>query len=868
MDAIQTLTDTLLVRLAWTSAQATLLIGALWLLGRWIPRLSPAIRCMLWWVLSVQLIVGLVASTPVALPLLSAVPHTGPMTASSMTADFITATDSHRVTPMTPSTKSTAPSEFVAAATPPSSTMATTPATTPTSMPARSFPWRSFVVTLWLVGLLVQLLLVARQWLKARHVLRESTPLHDEALQAQCSQQARMLGLHRCPQLRVSHAIASPQVTGLWRAAILLPANQILTPEESSMALAHELAHLRRGDLWLGWAPAIAQQLFFFHPLVAWAMREYALHREAACDAQVLQQHRAAPQDYGRMLLRLGVAHPMHSGLAGASPTFQNLKRRLTMLQQSVNHSQLRTRGWWLVVLIALVGALPYRVTATAAAAQAVTQAGNLPAMPPLPPEPPLPPPSAPPVMPPLPPAPPPPPPAPPAPPHLTTGFSAHHIQIETHSDADDGFALFDGDSVTINGTENDLVTAKRLQQGNEPLLWFRRGDKAYLIRDASYIQRARAAYAPVTELARQQGELGSRQGQLGGKQGALGARQGELGTRQGQLASREAMLTAQSSQSQSAAEREAKQAKLEASQNELGRQQDELGKQQEILGKQQEALGAQQEALGKRQKQATEQANQQLRKLLDEAIDHGAAQKLGMSRMPSPAVAQATSMPQTASVPPIPATPPTASTSTTSSSQNHHNDIDITTVEPGSKYAYALYNNDAKGETVTINGDRADVATAKRLHTTDAAPMFWFRRGDQAYLIRDAAYVSRATAAYAPVTAYWRDAGKLDGEKWKLKGPLEGLLGWQRSVADQRRELLADQQAPAATQRMASLDAQQRGITSRMVDLNKQLAALEPQLDAMKQRQQRVVDQANQQASQLIDEALRKGVAQQVSNR
>jgi hypothetical protein len=51
------------------------------------------------------------------------------------------------------------------------------------------------------------------------------------------------------------------------RIATLARVGHTLTPNESSMALAHELAHLRRGDLWLGWLPAIAQRLFFFHPL-------------------------------------------------------------------------------------------------------------------------------------------------------------------------------------------------------------------------------------------------------------------------------------------------------------------------------------------------------------------------------------------------------------------------------------------------------------------------------------------------------------------------------------------------------------------------------------------------------------------------
>jgi bla regulator protein blaR1 len=296
-------------------------------------------------------------------------------------------------------------------------------------------------------------------------------------------------------------------------------------------------------------------------------------------------------------------------------------------LQQTINHPQSRVRGWLIVILIALVGVLPYRVTATSAhngmSDPPAAAAANVP--PPLPPLPPPPPPPQPP-LPPVPPVAPPPPPAPPVP-RSTIGLSAHHIDIDIHSGARDGFALFDGDMITINGTDSDMDTAKRLRKGNDSMLWFRHGDKAYLIRDANYIQRARAAYAPVTELARQQGELGGRQGQLGGQQGALGARQGVLGAQQGQLASQQAMLAEQSIQHQRTAELETKKARLEAGEHALSQQQEELGQQQDALGKQQEVLGAQQEALGKRQQQVSEQANQQVRKLLDEAIANGVAQ-------------------------------------------------------------------------------------------------------------------------------------------------------------------------------------------------------------------------------------------------
>jgi bla regulator protein BlaR1 len=610
MDAFNQLADIVFNRLAWTSIQALLLIAIVYLLGRGLPQLSAAMRCTLWWLVGAQLLLGMLWHAPLELPLLTS---PAPMAAAVQVAPAIM-----------PTTGSTA--------------MTILPSAAP-ALPMLS--WRGGVILLWLAALLVQAWLAWQQWRHAHHVLRASQPLHDASLQTRCANQARRLGLRSCPQLRISDDIASPQVSGLWRPIVLLPADHSLSEDETAMAIAHELTHLRRGDLWLGWVPAIAHRLFCFHPLVRWAMREYALNRESACDAHVLQHDHAAAQDYGRLLLRLGVAQPMQAGLAGASPSFHNLKRRLTMLQQTVNQPQSRTRGWLLVAAIALVGVLPYRVTAAAAdgprTQPASAQASLLPPPPPAPPASVPPPPPAPPSS--LPPPPPPPPPsAPPAPPSPLSdahGLRVQYASISTHTDNGEGFALIDGKTTIINGSDADLAAARRLQRDGKPILWFRHDGRAWLVNDPAYVKRAVAAYAPVTELGREQGKLGSRQGELGGKQGALGARQGELGARQGQLAGRRAELAGRQATlaAQTGGADQASRAKLDASaqeldrqQGELSRQQQELGQQQAALGKQQEALGTEQAALGKRQQETSREAHAQMRKLLDEAIAKGVA--------------------------------------------------------------------------------------------------------------------------------------------------------------------------------------------------------------------------------------------------
>jgi beta-lactamase regulating signal transducer with metallopeptidase domain len=687
--------DVLPGRLGWTSLQALLLIGAIALICRLTPRLSASARSLLWWLVGTQVLLGLMLPTPVSLPLLApAKPELAQVLVTAPATPTFVAPSEHRI------------GNFGGASSPSSSMVDEGYVT---DMPRvattnSSLPWRNILLALWLAGVLVHLLMAVRQWRQAQAVLRSSRVLDDPMLQEACRSQARAMGLRRCPELRVSDDIRSPQVSGWWRPVILLPAEHALTAEESTLALAHELAHLRRGDLWLGWVPAIAQRVFFFHPVVAWAMREYALNREAACDAQVMQQHDAAPQDYGRLLLRLGVAHPLHAGLAGASPTFLNLKRRLTMLQSVSQGGTSRLRSALLILIVAAAGVLPYRVTqataetptsspapassaaAPAAAAEPAAKAaptasaapaaratpavdakpvaratsatkatvasashGWIPEPPPVPatpPTPPTPPTPATPITPMTPRTRP----APPTPP--TLGLSSHHVDIDIDGDAKNGFALFDDKASTIlvSGTDRDVEAAKRERNGSEPLLWFRRGNQAYVVRDSSTIERARAAYAPMHELASMEGRIAGQEARIASIQSRMASREGELASRAGEISARHVTLESQRAELQSQrAELASKpgvtgedlrvmDAQVRAIDSQIRslteREHDpaqdrEFQREQEELARQQEELGRQQRALEVRERSESSRADSQMEKLLEEAIAKGMAKPI-----------------------------------------------------------------------------------------------------------------------------------------------------------------------------------------------------------------------------------------------
>ncbi|MBT2116512.1 peptidase M56 [Dyella sp. LX-66] len=695
MDGYFRFADLLLDRLVWTSIQAGALIGAVWLLCRWLPRWSPAMRCLLWWLVGLQLMLGLMLGRPLELPLLTPSVETTALSGEQAQEHGIAI---H--TAVTGDPLASIPVPLAAAA-----KAADAP-------PAKPWPWRETLASLWLIAMALQLVAALREWRETRAVMRSAEPVRDTRLLAQCAEQARALGLRHCPELRRSDVIVSPQVAGLWRPVVLLPTEHTLDADDCAMALAHELAHLRRGDLWLGWIPALAQRAFFFHPLARWAMREYAFHREAACDAQVLDRSSAEPQDYGRLLLRLGVAFPVSSGLAGASPTFQNLKRRLTLLQQT-DRVPPRLGAWLLVALVALAGALPYRVTArgmdmtvhagggatmdeqqatspapaadavpavapqaapaalvsptgvvaahplpavaaapapvapmatTATpapaakpAARAMVALGPIPTPPPAPMAPmaPMEPMSALPP-PPVAPVPPPPPPAPPSP--VRVG-KASHVDIDLDNGAPRGFAIVEPDFLTVQGSENDLANARALQNGNAPVLWIRRGDKAYVVRDRALLQQAKDAYAPMRDLARQQGEFAGKQGELAGRQGGLAAEVGALSVRRSELDSERVALTRELQQQRMqtqansaeaeglAASFEGRLSGIEAQRADLQRQQADIDRRQADFSRNQAELSRQQAELSKREREVSRQVYSQLDRLMDQAVADGLAQ-------------------------------------------------------------------------------------------------------------------------------------------------------------------------------------------------------------------------------------------------
>uniref|UniRef100_UPI0021494199 M56 family metallopeptidase n=1 Tax=Tahibacter caeni TaxID=1453545 RepID=UPI0021494199 len=142
---------------------------------------------------------------------------------------------------------------------------------------------------------------------------------------------------------RLYAAAAGPCVSGLLRPGILLPTDfrERFDRRERRLVLAHEIAHLRRGDPFANAVAALLRALFWFNPLLHLALHRFRLDQELACDARVLVRFPEARRCYAGAMLKaqLGGAAsrdgpgPLGCGWFAPHP----LKERISMLHKATS---------------------------------------------------------------------------------------------------------------------------------------------------------------------------------------------------------------------------------------------------------------------------------------------------------------------------------------------------------------------------------------------------------------------------------------------------------------------------------------------------------------------------------------------------
>jgi beta-lactamase regulating signal transducer with metallopeptidase domain len=179
--------------------------------------------------------------------------------------------------------------------------------------------WQAAAFLLWVAGMLALAGWVVQRAFFVRRLTARGRPA-DGPLTDVLEVCGRRVGLRTRVELRLTTETSSPAVCGLLRPVILLPAALLdkVTPGGLEAVLIHELAHVKRGDLWLNCLQTALQIVYFYNPLVWLAGAMVRRVREQAVDEMVLVALGAEARSYSRTLVDIA-----EMAFARASPALR-----------------------------------------------------------------------------------------------------------------------------------------------------------------------------------------------------------------------------------------------------------------------------------------------------------------------------------------------------------------------------------------------------------------------------------------------------------------------------------------------------------------------------------------------------------------
>ncbi len=214
---------------------------------------------------------------------------------------------------------------------------------TRTSLQARA--WlrtnaRTIILVLWLAGACTLTGHILAGYIRLWRVVRREPPVINRWVHRLLRDCRKQMGIRRPIDVIATDSVGSPALFGCLRPRLLLPRQTLadLSVQELRHVFLHELAHLRRDDILLGYLATLLHVLHWFNPLIALAFRRMRADRELVCDGLALS---SLPPDetnaYGRTIIhqieQLQMSRPRWM-LAALSGDRAQVRERIAMISQ------------------------------------------------------------------------------------------------------------------------------------------------------------------------------------------------------------------------------------------------------------------------------------------------------------------------------------------------------------------------------------------------------------------------------------------------------------------------------------------------------------------------------------------------------
>ena len=190
------------------------------------------------------------------------------------------------------------------------------------------------LLALWISGIIAMLILVIRSALRL-HILKKSAlPLQNQKIQRLYQRCLSDTGITKNIPIYSTAYLKSPVIVGFWKPLIYLPIHLISDDNETDIRymLLHELQHYKHKDGIANVLMNLAGIIYWFHPLVWYALKEMHNDREVACDSSVLNLLESEDYvAYGNTLIKFAekislTPFPFASGISG---NMKQMKRRI-----------------------------------------------------------------------------------------------------------------------------------------------------------------------------------------------------------------------------------------------------------------------------------------------------------------------------------------------------------------------------------------------------------------------------------------------------------------------------------------------------------------------------------------------------------
>ena len=187
---------------------------------------------------------------------------------------------------------------------------------------------------IWLTGILIMIIFIIKSSLQLRSLEKSALPLQNREVRTLYNYCLEEMRIHRNIPVYSTAFLKSPIIVGFFKPRIYLPINLISDYNKSDMRymLLHELQHYKHHDAIAGYLMNLAGMVYWFNPIVWYAIKEMRNDREVACDSSVLNMlEEGAYEDYGNTLInfaeKISLAHfPFAVGLSG---NMKQMKRRI-----------------------------------------------------------------------------------------------------------------------------------------------------------------------------------------------------------------------------------------------------------------------------------------------------------------------------------------------------------------------------------------------------------------------------------------------------------------------------------------------------------------------------------------------------------